>query len=155
MNSVKNMKAVVFEKYGGPEVLELKDIPKPRPGKGEVLIKMKAASINDWDWQALRGIPLANRTHFGLFRPSRIKVLGCDIAGVVESVGPGTSRFREGDEVFGDISGGTWGGFGEYTTAAEKYLAAKPEGIFFEQAAAIPQGGVIALESLRVPGPVR
>ena len=149
------MKAVVFEKYGGREVLELKDIPRPQPGEGEVLVKMKAASINDWDWQALRGIPFANRTYFGLFRPSKIKVLGCDIAGVVESVGLGVSRFREGDEVFGDISGGKWGGFGEYTTAAEKYLSIKPQSISFEQAAAIPQGGVIALQSLRIPGPVR
>ena len=149
------MKAVVFEKYGGPEVLKLKDIPKPQPGEGEVLVRMKAASINDWDWQALRGIPLANRTSFGLFRPSRIKVLGCDIAGIVESVGPGVSRFREGDEVFGDISGGKWGGFGEYTTAAEIYLAVKPQSISFEQAAAIPQAGVIALQSLQIPGPVR
>lgn len=148
------MKAVVFEKYGGPEVLELKDIPRPQPGEGEVLVKMKAASINDWDWQALRGIPFANRTSFGLFRPSKIKVLGCDIAGVVESVGPGVNRFREGDEVFGDISGGKWGGFGEYTTALEKHLALKPESISFEQAGAIPQGGVIALQSLRIPGPV-
>ena len=155
MNRVKNMKAVVFEKYGGPEVLELKDIPKPHPEKGEVLIKLKAASINDWDWQALRGIPLSNRTHFGLFNPSKIKVLGCDITGVVESVGPGVSGFRKGDEVFGDISGGKWGGFGEYITAAEKYLAVKPESISFEQAAAIPQSGVIALQSLRVPGRVK
>lgn len=149
------MKAVVFEKYGGPEVLELKDIPRPQPSEGEVLVKIEAASINDWDWQALRGIPFANRTYFGLFRPSKIKVLGCDIAGVVKSVGPGVSRFREGDAVFGDISGGKWGGFGEYTAAAEKYLAVKPQSISFEQAAAIPQGGVIALQSLRIPGPVR
>lgn len=149
------MRAIVFEKYGGAEVLALKEIPKPQPRKGEVLVRLKAASINDWDWQALRGIPFVNRMTFGLFKPSKIQVLGCDIAGVVASLGPGVTRFREGDEVFGDISGGRRGGFGEYTAAAEAVLARKPAGISFEQAAALPQGGVIALQSLRVTGPVQ
>lgn len=143
------MKAVVFEKYGGPEVLKLKDMPKPKPKEGEVLIKLHASSINDWDWQALRGIPFANRFFFGLFKPNKHPVLGCDIAGVVASTGKGVKKFKKGDAVFGDISSGNWGGFSEYTTADENLLARKPDTISFEQAAAIPQAGVIAIQSLR------
>ena len=148
------MKAAVFRQYGNWDVLRIADVPRPTPGKGEVLVRVKAASINDWDWQVLQGIPFANRVSFGLFKPGN-KILGCDIAGTVEALGKGVKMFKIGDAVFGDLSGGSWGGFGEYTTADERVLALKPDHITFEEAAAIPQAGNLALQALRFKRDVR
>ena len=119
------MKAVVFTRYGTSDVLELRELAEPTPGDGEVLVRVHAASINDWDWQLLQGTPFLNRLTFGLRRPKR-QILGCDIAGRIEALGKNAGRFRPGDEVFGDLSG-RWGGFAECVCAREESLALKPE----------------------------
>lgn len=143
------MKAIVFQKYGLPDVLEQKEVEKSTPKDNGVLIKVHAASVNSWDWELLRGKPFANRLMFGLLQPKKIKILGCDIAGRVEGVGKKVKQFQPGDEVFGDISGCGWGGFAEYVCASENALAMKPASMSFEDAAAIPQAGVLALQGLR------
>ena len=140
------MKAIVFTKYGSPDFLELKEVEKPTPKENEVLIKVHASSINDWDWGLLRGKPFANRVMFGLLKPK--KILGCDIAGQVEAIGKNVKQFQPGDNVFGDISGGNWGGFAEYACARENEIALKPVSMSFEEAAAIPQAGALALQSV-------
>ena len=140
------MKAIVFTKYGSPDFLELKEVEKPTPKENEVLIKVHASSINDWDWGLLRGKPFANRIMFGLLKPK--KILGCDIAGRVEAIGKNVKQFQPGDNVFGDISGGNWGGFAEYACARENEIALKPVSMSFEEAAAIPQAGALALQSV-------
>ena len=140
------MKAMVFTKYGSPDVLELKDMEMPVPGDDEVLVRVLAVSINDWDWSALHGVPLVNRLIFGLRSPKK-QILGSDIAGRIEKVGKNVLRFRPGDEVFGDLSG-RWGGFAQYVCASENKLALKAPNMTFEQAAAIPQAGLLALQGL-------
>lgn len=142
------MKAIVFTRYGSPDVLELREVDKPAPQDDEVLIRVHAASLNDWDWQALRGT-FVNRLIFGLFKPKPQKqILGSDIAGRIEAVGRNVRQFQPGDEVFGDLSG-TWGGFAEYVCAHENALVLKPAGMTFEQASAIPQAALLALQALR------
>jgi NADPH:quinone reductase-like Zn-dependent oxidoreductase len=148
------MKAVVFNKYGTPEVLKLKEIKKPVPKDNEVLVAVYAASINDWDWQILQGIPFVNRLEAGIFKPSKVQILGSDIAGRIEAVGKEVKHFQPGDEVYGDLSG-KWGGFAEYVCALEKQLTKKPAGMTFEQAAAIPQAGTLAMQGLIDHGHIR
>jgi NADPH:quinone reductase-like Zn-dependent oxidoreductase len=150
---METMKAVVFTRYGTADVLERRDVPKPTPKAGEVLVRVRAVSINDWDWQALQGIPFVNRLMFGLRKPKK-QILGSDIAGVVEAVGESAKRFRPGDEVFGDLSG-RWGGFAEYVCAGEEMLAPKPAGLTFEEAAAIPQAAMLAVQGLLDKGQIR
>ena len=140
------MKAIVFQKYGSPDVLELMEVEKPVPQDNEVLVKVFAVSVNDWDWQMLQGIPFANRLMNGIFKP-RKKILGSDIAGRVEAVGGYVKQFKPGDEVYGDLSG-DWGGFAEYVCARENALAMKPASMTFEQAAAIPQAAMLAVQGL-------
>jgi NADPH:quinone reductase-like Zn-dependent oxidoreductase len=147
------MKAIVFTRYGTADVLELREVDKPVPRDDEVLVKVHAVSINDWDWGILQGIPFSNRLTFGLRRPKR-QILGSDIAGRVEAVGKNAERFRPGDEVFGDLSG-HWGGFAEYVCARETALALKPGGMTFEEAAAIPQAAQLAVQGLRDKGQIR
>ena len=149
------MKAITFSKYGQPDVLHLEEVEKPTPKDNEVLVKVYAASINDWDWQLLQGIPFVNRLMAGLLKPTRIKILGCDIAGRVEAVGKNVKQFYAGDEVFGDLSGCGFGGFAEYVCARENALALKPETMTFEDAAAVPQAGLLALQGLREKGEVQ
>jgi NADPH:quinone reductase-like Zn-dependent oxidoreductase len=146
------MKAVVYTEYGLPDVLQLKDVEKPTPTDDEVLIKLYAVSLNRSDWEALIGKPLYARIG-GLRRPRR-HILGSDIAGRVEAVGKNITRFTPGDEVFGDILG-RLGGFAEYVCARERSLAPKPPGMTFEEVAAIPQAGVIALQGIRDKGQVK
>ena len=148
------MKAIVYEKYGPPSVLQLKEVEKPIPRDNEVLIKVHAASVNDWDWGLLRGKPFMNHLFFGLLKP-KIKILGCDIAGRVEAVGGNTKQFKPGDEVFGDLSGCGFGGFAEYVCALENALVSKPASITFEEAAAVPQAAVLALQGLRDKGQIQ
>jgi NADPH:quinone reductase-like Zn-dependent oxidoreductase len=149
------MKAIVFTQYGPPDGLALKDVPKPTPKDDELLIRIHASSINSWDWEVLNGIPFINRLMFGLFRPKTTKqILGADIAGVVEAVGQNVSRFRPGDEVFGDLWD-QFGGFAEYACAPETALELKPEKLTFEEAAAVPQAGVLALQGLRKRGELK
>jgi NADPH:quinone reductase-like Zn-dependent oxidoreductase len=147
------VKAIVFTRYGSPDVLELKEVEKPTPGDDEVLVRVHAASVNDWDWEALRGTPFVNRLMFGLLKP-RKQILGSDVAGRVEAVGRNARRFQPGDEVFGDLSG-SWGGFAEYVCAREDALASKSSGMTFEEAAAIPQAAMLAVQGLRAMGRIR
>jgi NADPH:quinone reductase-like Zn-dependent oxidoreductase len=147
------MKAFVLERYGGPEALELREVPMPSPGAGEVVVRVLAASVNDWDWGILGGAPV-NRVLSGLFRP-RVRILGCDVAGRVEAVGSGVQRFRPGDPVYGDLCMAGFGAFAEYARAPETCLAWKPAGMSFEQAAAIPQAGMLAVQGLIDVGCIR
>jgi NADPH:quinone reductase-like Zn-dependent oxidoreductase len=140
------MKAITFTRYGTADVLEARDVAQPVPTADEVLVRVRAVAINDWDWQALKGATFVNRLMFGLIRPKK-QILGSDIAGVVEALGQSAKRFRLGDEVFGDLSG-RWGGFAEYVCARESELAPKPAGLTFEEAAAIPQAAMLAVQGL-------
>src|SRR5215208_5637367 len=146
------MKAIVYTRYGPPEVLQLKEVAKPTPKDDEVLIKVQAVSVNRSDWEGLRGKPLYARLG-GLLRP-RQQRLGSDIAGRVEMAGRNIRRFQPGDEVFGDIMP-RLGGFAEYVRARESALTLKPASMTFEDAAAIPQAAVIALQGIRDKGQVQ
>ena len=147
------MKAVVRERYGTPDVLQLRDVAKPAPRSGEVLVRVLAASVNDWDWALLSG-DLITRVLYGLFTP-RVHILGGDIAGRVEAVGEGVEAFGPGDEVYGDLCMSGFGAFAEYACAPEACLARKPDGMTFEQAAAIPQAGMLAVQGLIDVGRIR
>ncbi len=147
------MKAAIFHKYDDLDSLEVVEMEKPIPKDQEVLIKVRASSVNSWDGDILKGIPLANRLQFGLSKP-RKKILGCDVAGKVEQVGKKVKQVKPGDEVFGDLSSCGMGTMAEYVCAPEKMLAIKPEGMTFEQAAALPHTGVLALQALRYKGNV-
>ena len=149
------MKAIVYTKYGPPDVLQLKEVAKPTPKDNEVLIKVHAASVNDWDWELLRGKPFANRVLAGLLKPKRIKILGCDIAGRVEAVGRNVKELQLGDEAFGDISRCGWGGFADYVCARENALMLKPASMTFEEAAAVHQVAALALQGLRYNGQIQ
>ena len=139
------MRAIVYHKYGTPDVLKLEEVDKPAPRDDEVLIKVYAVSINDWDWGLLHG-DFINRLLNGLSKPKK-KILGSDIAGRIETVGKNVSQFKPGDEVFGDLSG-RWGGFAEYVCARENSLALKPPSMSFTEAAAIPQAAMLAVQGL-------
>lgn len=146
------MKAMVYTKYGPPDVLQFKDVEKPTPKEDEVLIKVQAVSVNRSDWEGLIGKPLYAR--IGGLRKPRRQILGSDIAGRVEAVGKNIRRFQPGDEVFGDVLGRN-GGFAEYVCARERALALKPASMTFEEVAAIPQAAVIALQGIRDKGQVQ
>ncbi len=147
------MRALVQEEYGGLEVLKIAELPVPTPGPDQVLVRVRAASINEWDQGLMRGTPIVNRTS-GLRRPRR-RTLGSDIAGVVEAVGSSVTRFGTGDAVFGDLSGCGFGAFAEYACAPESALTAKPGFLTFEEAAAVPQAGGLAIAGLDKGGPLR
>lgn len=145
------MKAVVYTNYGSPDVLQVSNVEKPAPKDGEVLIDIRAASVNAADGHLLNGRPLLLRLEYGLRKPKR-QILGADIAGRVEAVGRSVKEFGVGDEVFGDLSGCGFGGFAEYVAVPEHAVALKPKGITFEQAAAVPMAAVTALQGLRDKG---
>jgi NADPH:quinone reductase-like Zn-dependent oxidoreductase len=140
------MKAIVYTKYGTPDVLVLKEIDRPIPKEDEVLIKVYAVSVNDWDFGLLQGGDLINRLLNGILKP-KVQILGSDIAGRIEAVGNNVKKFHPGDEVYGDLSG-SWGGFAEYVCARENALALKPASMSFEEAAAIPQAAMLAVQGL-------
>ena len=148
------MKAIVCDKYGSPDVLELKEIKKPLPTENQVLVKVHTASLNFGNLVLLKGKPFLARFAFGLTRP-KYSIPGGDIAGTVEAVGKNVKLFQIGDEVFGDLSGCGWGGFAEYVTVPEYALALKPTNISFEEAAATPMAGVTALQGLRDKGKIK
>ncbi len=148
------MKAVVYRKYGSPGVLHPEEVDKPTPKENEVLVKIYAASVNSWDWDLLKGKPFLVRIIGGLRKP-RHKILGADIAGRVETVGRNVKQFQPGDEVFGDIAGCGFGGFAEYVSVPEKVLARKSTAMSFEQSAALPQAGLLALQGLRYKGTIK
>jgi NADPH:quinone reductase-like Zn-dependent oxidoreductase len=146
------MKAVVHYRYGSPEVLQIQDVPKPVPTDEEILVKVQAVSLNRSDWEGLVGKPFYARMG-GLFKPGQ-HILGSDVAGRVEQVGNKNSQFQPGDEVFGEM----WnyhGGFAEYVCTRGKAWVLKPSALTFEQAAAIPQAGVIALQGIQHEGNVQ
>ena len=148
------MKAIINKSYGPPSVLESAEIEQPQPGDHEVLIKVHATGLNKADWFMLTGRPLMLRAEAGLFRPKR-QIIGSDVAGVVEAVGKGITRFQVGDEVYGDLSENGRGGLAEYVCAPEAVLAHKPSGLTFEQAAAVPMAAMTALQGLRDTGNIQ
>ena len=149
------MKAIVFTEYGSPDSLQLKDVPKPVPKSDEVLVKVHASSINSWDWEFQSGSSWITRLSAGLLKPKPTKqILGSDVAGTVEAVGKSVTRFKPGDELFGDLWD-SWGGFAEYACADENTFERKPNNVTFEQAAAVPQAGVLALQGLRTTGKIQ
>jgi NADPH:quinone reductase-like Zn-dependent oxidoreductase len=148
------MKAIVYHKYGSPDVLHLEEVEKPTPRDNEVLIKVHAASVNYSDWAFVRGEPFLIRLFQGLLKPKN-KILGADIAGRIEALGRNVNHFQPGDEVFGDLSGFGWGGFAEYVCIPENALALKPANITFEEAAAVPQAALVALQGLRNKGQIQ
>jgi NADPH:quinone reductase-like Zn-dependent oxidoreductase len=141
------MEAIVYSEFGSTENFKLQEVEKPGPKDNEVLIKIHAASINSWDWDMVCGRPLLYRLLFGLFKP-KYNIIGCDVAGTVEATGKNVSHLKVGDEVFGDVSPCGFGAFAEYVCASENLIALKPINASFEEAAAIPQGAVLALQSL-------
>lgn len=146
------MKAIVYYNYGPPEVMKLAEVDKPVPTDEEMLVKVHAVSVNRSDWEGLIGKPLYARMR-GLRKPGQ-PILGSDVAGHVERIGKNNRQFQPGDEVFGEM----WdysGGFAEYVCTRGKAWAQKPTGLTFEQAAAIPQAGVIALQGIREKGQVQ
>lgn len=148
------MKAIVYHNYGSVSNLAMEEAAKPAPGDHEVLIKVQAASVNSWDWDLLKGMPLIVRlAGGGLLAPKR-KILGCDVAGTVEATGRSVKRLQPGDEVVGDVSGCHWGTFAEYVCADEEVLALKPADLRFEEAASVPQAGVLAWQGLLKYGAV-
>jgi len=143
------MKAIVFTKYGPPEVLRLTEVEKPIPQDNEVLVKTYAASVNPTDWRLMRADPSFLRLMGGLLKPKpKFQILGNDIAGRVEAVGKNVKQLRPGDEVFG-VNVPHAGGFAEYVCLAESNLALKPAGMKYEEAAAVPLAALVALMGLR------
>ena len=149
------MKAIVYEKYGSPEdVLELKDVEKPAPKDNEVLVKIHASSICWADNATITGKPFLVRLTGGLLKPKHL-IPGIDISGQIESVGRNVRRFNPGDEIFGDIGDFGFGAFAEYVCAPEDALALKPVNMSYEEAAAVPQYAVVALQGLRDKGQIQ
>jgi NADPH:quinone reductase-like Zn-dependent oxidoreductase len=146
------MKAIVSEQYGRPDILKLREVEKPAPKEGEALVKVGAASVNAYDWHLLTAdIFLVRMMGGGLLKP-KFSIPGADVAGIVESVGPDVEQFRPGDEVYGEISHGS---FAEYVAGSVKGLAPKPANLTFEQAAAVPMAAVTALQGLRDEGHIQ
>jgi NADPH:quinone reductase-like Zn-dependent oxidoreductase len=141
------MKAIVYRRYGSPDVLQCEEIEKPTPGDGEVLIKVRAASVNPFDWHFMRGTPYFVRAIAGLRKP-KITGLGVDVAGQVEAVGRNVTELKPGDEVFG----GCRGAFAEYVCTSASALVTKPRNVTFEQAASVPVAAYTALQALRDKG---
>ncbi|HEY4696121.1 MAG TPA: NAD(P)-dependent alcohol dehydrogenase [Candidatus Hydromicrobium sp.] len=148
------MKAIVYTKYGPPDVLQLKEVEKPTPKDNEVLIKVHSASVNNPDLGFVRGKPFLARLWSGFLKP-KFKILGSDIAGRIEAVGRNVKQFQPGDDVFGDISLYGFGGFAEYVSVPENVLVLKPARLTFEEAAAVPQAAIVALQGLRYAGQIQ
>ena len=146
------MKAIVYTKYGPPEVLQLKEVEKPVPGENEILVKIYAASANPADWHMIGGKPVFARISFGLFKP-KVTTPGIDIAGEVDAIGKNVTGFRPGDNVFGDCGWG--GGFAEYVCVTENNLVLKPSNITFEEAAAVNVAAITALQGLNYKGTIQ
>lgn len=145
------MRAIVYTEYGSPEVLRLTEVEKPVPKDAEVLIRIRAASVNALDWRMVRGKPVFARLLLGGLRKPKITRTGVDVAGEVEAVGSGVTQFTPGDEVFGTCRGA----FAEYACTTEDRLAGKPANVSFEHAAAVPIAGFTALQGLRDCGRIQ
>lgn len=141
------MKAMVIERYGTAQDLRLMDLPTPVPASGDVLVRVRVAAVNDWDWGFVTGKPRVHRLIFGLRRP-RVRVLGAEMAGEVAAVGAQVSAWRPGDRVFGDLSAGRFGAFAEYVLVRQSELTRIPDGMDYELAASIPHAGLLAWQGL-------
>ena len=141
------MKAFVYKRYGPPVTLQMAEVDTPAPNADEVLVNVLAASINAADWHVLRGRPLFSRATLGLLRPKH-QILGVDVAGQIEAVGNGVTRFRPGDAVFANLLDHGYGGFAEYVSAPVEVMALKPASLSFEEAAAVPMAATTALQGL-------
>ncbi len=148
------MKAIVLTKYGSPDDLQLQDVEKPTPNDDEVLIKVKAASVNDWDWCLTIGKPFYIRLLCGFFKP-KVQIPGVDIAGEIVAIGKNVSKFQPGDRVYGDLSENGFGGFAEYVCAPVSALALKPKNMTYIEAAAIPHAAMLAVQGLRDLGKIQ
>jgi len=148
------MKAFVLRSYGSPDQLELADADDPVPADDEVLVRVRATSVNPYDWHVMRGEPRIARLMPGIMglRAPKLTILGCDMAGEIEAIGKDVTRFAPGDGVFALLPGG---GFGEYVAVREDLLARKPENLSYEQAAAVPMAAVTALLAVRDRGGVQ
>jgi NADPH:quinone reductase-like Zn-dependent oxidoreductase len=144
------MKAIVYHDYGSPDVLKCEEIEKPSVGDDEVLIKVRAASVNPADWHFMRGMPYILRLQAGLGKP-KITRLGVDVAGQVEAIGRNVTQLKPGDEVFGSCRGA----FAEYACTPESALVTKPHNVTFEQAASVPVAAYSALQGLRDKGQIQ
>jgi len=150
-----HMKAMVYHTYGSPDVLKLEEVQKPVPQDDEVLVQVHATSVNAGDWHLLRAKPFLMRfMGFGLLKPKHT-ILGSDIAGRVEVVGRNVTQFQSGDEVFGNTAKSGFGGFAEYVAVPENALVLKPTTLSFEEAAAVPQAALTALQGLRDKGHIQ
>ena len=146
------MKALIRDRYGPPEVLELREVAQPVPKKRQLLVRVRACSLNDWDW----GLLHEPTTPLGRTEAFFVRILGSDIAGIVAEAGSEVRRFKPGDAVYGDLSGlGGWGGLAEYVCVSERRLTLKPPRMTFEQAAALPQAGQLAVQALAAAGPLK
>jgi NADPH:quinone reductase-like Zn-dependent oxidoreductase len=148
------MKAFVYERYGPPETLRMEEVAHPSPSADEVLVKVLAVSVNPADWHSMRGKPLFSRATLGLLRPKH-QILGVDVAGQVEAVGSGVTRFNSGDEVYGNLLDHGYGGFAEYVSVPADAMSLKPANLSFEEAAAVPMAAVTALQGLRHHGEIQ
>jgi NADPH:quinone reductase-like Zn-dependent oxidoreductase len=150
-----HMKAMVYHTYGSPDVLKLEEVQKLVPQDDEVLVHVHATSVNAGDWHLLRAKPFLMRfMGFGLLKPKHT-ILGSDIAGRVETVGRNVKQFQIGDEVFGNTAKSGFGGFAEYVAVPETALVLKPTNLSFEEAAAVPQAALVALQGLRDKGHIQ
>ncbi|MEL7207479.1 MAG: alcohol dehydrogenase catalytic domain-containing protein, partial [Actinomycetota bacterium] len=145
------MRAAVARRYGGPGVVSVEEVPVPTPGPGEVLVAVRASSLNALDWHFLTGTPYFLRLMAGLRRPKRT-IPGADVAGIVTAVGADVTRWSPGDEVFGECEGGACA---PYAVVAETNLVAKPEGVAFEDAGSAGVAGLTAVQGLRTHAEVR
>jgi NADPH:quinone reductase-like Zn-dependent oxidoreductase len=148
------MKAFLYERYGPPETLRMAEVEKPTPGAGEILVKVLGISVNPADWHSMRGKPLFSRLTLGLLRPKH-KILGVDIAGEVEALGSGVTRFKPGDEVYANLLDHGYGGFAGYVSVPGEVMASKPANLSFEEAAAVPMAAVTALQGLGQHGEIQ
>src|SRR5918997_2868955 len=146
------MRAITQAAFGSADVLQLREVPKPSPPAGEVLVRVSAASPNPWDWHFMRGLPYISRLAGAGLRKPRNTILGSDVAGQVEAVGGGVTQFHAGDAVIGFVGAGA---FAEYVAAPEEFFGPKPANLTFEQAATIPLPGMTALQGLRDAGQIR
>jgi NADPH:quinone reductase-like Zn-dependent oxidoreductase len=148
------MKAFLWERYGPPEVLRMAEVEKPAPGSDEALVKVLGVSVNPADWHSMRGKPVFSRLTLGLLRPKH-KILGVDVAGQVEAVGGGVTRFKQGDEVYANLLDHGYGAFAEYVSVPVDVMSLKPPSLSFEESAAVPMAAVTALQGLSHHGEIR